>query len=440
MRDLFVTLVVFGLLPKVIVRPDIGILLWCWLSYMNPHKLSWGFARDFPFALVTALAILVGLLIWKEPKKIPWMPVTIILVIFTGWMFVTTLFSVNPDAAWMQWNKVWKIQLMTVVVIMVMTTRWRLDMMMWVIALSLGLYGFKGGIFTVLTGGSYRVWGPGGSFISGNNEIGLALIMTIPLLRYLQLISSKAWIKQGLTVTIVLCLISIVGTQSRGAFLGMAAMSLFLIAKSRNKALLMILLLVSIPAIVSFMPDAWHERMSTIKTYQQDESAMGRVNAWWMAFNLAKDRLLGGGYDCFLNPRMFQLYAPIPWDVHDAHSIYFEVLGEHGFIGLGLFLSLGLASWLLAKSIIRDAKKSESTRWLADLAAMIQVSLIGYGASGTFLGLAYFDLVYNLMAILVVARTLLDKQSVEETESTALPEAVPSRPVSFVQPVIPKRV
>ncbi|BBA32411.1 uncharacterized protein sS8_0445 [Methylocaldum marinum] len=410
LRDIFVTVVVFGLLPRILLRPDIGILLWCWLSYMNPHKLSWEFAHDFPFAMITAIAILCGVLAWKEPKKIPWSPVTIVLVLFIAWMFVTTLFAMNPDPAWRQWDKVWKIQLMTFVVIMVMTTKWRINAMMWIIALSLGFYGFKGGIFTVLTGGAYAVYGPEGTFIYGNNEIGLALIMTVPLLRYLQLITPYAWLRHGLGLTIVLCLISIVGTQSRGALVGLAAMVLFLIAKSRKKGLLIVVMAIAIPSIVAFMPDTWHDRMSTIKTYEQDASAMGRINAWSMAFNLAKDRLLGGGYECFNIRLSFLLYAPNPRDRHDAHSIYFEILGEHGFVGLFLFLLVGFLAWRLASSIIREAKRSETTKWLADLCSMLQVSLIGYAVAGAFLGLAYFDLYYNLIAIIVLSKRLLSEQ------------------------------
>ena len=120
MRDIFVLLVVFGTLPFIFKRPHIGILLWCWLGYMNPHKLSWGFAHDFPFAQLTALTILFSLLISKSEKKIPHTRETVVLMVFIGWMLITTLFSMYPDLAWAQWNKVWKIQLMTFVTIIVM--------------------------------------------------------------------------------------------------------------------------------------------------------------------------------------------------------------------------------------------------------------------------------------------------------------------------------
>jgi len=201
MRDIFVTLVVFGTIPYIFKRPYIGILLWGWLGYMNPHKLSWGFAHDFPFAKIVAIVILIALYNSKEPKNMVWTIETKILMVFIILMFITTFNSFYPHLAWRQWDKVWKIQLMTFVTIMLMQDKWRVQAMVWVIALSLGFYGFKGGIFTLMTGGAYAVYGPSGTFIYGNNEIGLALIMTIPLIRYLQLTTEKAFLRLGLSVT-----------------------------------------------------------------------------------------------------------------------------------------------------------------------------------------------------------------------------------------------
>ena len=415
MRDLFVTVVVFGTLPFILARPYIGILLWGWLGYMNPHKLSWGFAHDFPFAQITALVILVGLFLSKEPKNIPWTIETRILITFIIWMFITTVFSMYPHLAWVQWDKVWKIQLMTFVTIILMQDKWRVQAMIWIIALSLGFYGFKGGIFTILTGGAYAVYGPAGTFIYGNNEIGLALIMTIPLVRYLQLTTENPFIRQGLSITMWLCVVSVIGTQSRGALVGLAIMGMVLVAKSRKKFFMIVFMAVLVPVIINFMPESWHSRMDTIQTYEQDASAMGRINAWWMAFNLAKDNSLGGGFECFIYPS-YALYAPNPNDVHDAHSVYFEVLGEHGFIGLTLFLLLGLSTLYSARKIIKAAKEFEETKWMSDLAAMVQVSLIGYAASGAFLGLAYFDLYYHLVAIIVICKILLEKQQSKNTQ------------------------
>ena len=426
MRDIFVLLVVFGTLPFVFKRPYIGILLWCWLGYMNPHKLSWGFAHDFPFAQLTALTILFSLLISKSEKSIPQTRETVLLVIFSGWMLTTTFFAIYPDFAWNQWDKVWKIQLMTFVIIMVMTKKEYINAMIWVIAISLGFYGFKGGIFTIMTGGAYAVYGPSGTFIYGNNEIGLALIMTIPLIRYLQLNSTNFFVKRALTLTMLLCVVSVIGTQSRGALVGLAAMGFVLLLKSRSKLPLILSLLLVVPAIISFMPETWHSRMATIDDSLVDDSVMGRFNAWRMAFNLASSEFFGGGFEAFQRPS-FWMYAPDPTNVHDAHSIYFEVLGEHGFVGLFIFLLLGLFTLLSCSRIIRQSKKIKGLQWMTDLMAMTQVCLIGYAASGAFLGLAYFDLYYNFIAIVIICSKLLKDAQAGENEAQVPLHVGPAR-------------
>lgn len=408
MRDLFVTTVILGSLPFILKRPFIGVLVWSWIGFMNPHRLTWGFAYDFPFAMVVALTIFLALFISKEPKKIPWTRETVVLALFIFWMFVTTLLALYPGIAWEQWDKVWKIQLMVFITMMLMTTPLRVNLLVWIIALSLGFYGIKGGLFTIATGGAHRVLGPPKSFIENRGDIGTALNMVIPLMRYLQLTATRFWIKHGMTGAMVLTAFAVIGTQSRGAMLGTVALLFFLFLKSRKKFFYTILAAVTAVMIFSFMPQEWHERMHSIENYQEDASAMGRINAWTFAFNLAKDRFTGGGFNTFRGPS-FAVYAPNPTDVHDAHSIYFEVLGEHGFVGLTLFLTLALMAWNTASRIRKTAKGNPEISWMGDLAAMIQVSMVAYAVGGSFIGQAYFDLYYVLIALLVACKMMLKR-------------------------------
>ncbi len=409
MRDLLIAAIVFGLLPMVLRRPEVGIYLWCWISYMNPHRLAYGFAHDFPWAYIIAVATLLGMLVSKEPKRILWTRETILIAVLVIWMLITTYFAFFPDLAWQGWLKAFKIQLMTFVTIMVITNRQRLHGVYWMIALSLGFYGIKGGIFTILHGGIYRVQGPEGSFIGGNNEMALALVMTIPVIRYLHLQEKRQWLKMGLAGAMLLTAIAAIGSQSRGALLGMVAMGLLLWLKSRNKLMTAILISLSIGAIAAIMPQAWYDHMKTTENYQQDDSAQGRINAWYTAFNVAKDRITGGGIDMF-HPAVFRRYAPNPNNVHDVHSVYFEVMGEHGFIGFGIFMSILAFTWMKASSIIRRTKRNLELKWASDMAAMTQVSIIGYCTCGAFLGLSYFDLYWGLVAAIVILNHLVTVQ------------------------------
>ena len=118
--------------------------------------------------------------------------------------------------------------------------------------------------------------GPAGSFIADNNGVALAIVMTIPLLRYLQLQATNRWIRWGLVGAMILCGFSALGSQSRGALLAVSAMLALLWVKSRHKLMTGLLLAMLVPAAISFMPDTWVNRMQTIHTYEEDASAMGR--------------------------------------------------------------------------------------------------------------------------------------------------------------------
>jgi probable O-glycosylation ligase (exosortase A-associated) len=411
LRDIVLLIAIYGSIPFILRKPFVGVLVWYWLSLMNPHRISWTLENQ-PFAYVIALTTLISLLIAKnEKKEIPWTPITITLALYWAWMLVTTVFALYPQLAWHQWDKVWKIMLTTFAAMLLLNSKQRIVALTAVSAFSVGFYGFKGGFFTLATGGSNRVWGPPGSFLGGNNEVGLALVMTVPLLFFLRTLSPAKAYRSILLAGIILCVFAILGTQSRGAFLGVAAIGLFLALKSPRRLQYLLLIALLTPTAFLFMPDSWHERMATIETYQQDGSAMGRLTAWHMAYNSALERPFGGGFEMFKPPTYLMYLPEAGGRGTDAHSIYFETLGEHGFIGLGLFLALGIFAWRTCSGIIRQTRDLPDMVWMRNLAAMLQVSLVGYAVSGAFLGLSYFDYYYALLAIIVGMRLILDRHS-----------------------------
>lgn len=434
MRDLLVFGVVVWFLPQVFTRAHIGVYLWTWISLMNPHRLGWGFATTFPFAMLIGAVTLLSLFTSKEPRQKIWHPETVVILLLVLWVSLTTfVFALNPNGAYSEWDRFIKIQVFIFLTVLLISDKKKLDGFIWVLVLSIGFYGIKGGFFTLITGGSARVWGPLGSFIGGNNEIALALLMCVPLLRYLHLQETRKWIKRGLLVAMFLCMLAIVGSQSRGALLGIIAIGLFLWVKSRNKLGTGILVLSACLTILMFMPDTWWERMYTIKTYQEDGSALGRINAWWVAWNVANATFVGGGANMF-TPEIFQVYAPEPHRVHDVHSIYFEMLGEQGFPGFFLFMLLGWLFWKRCGRLIKQYKNDPERKWAADLGAMLQVSFIGYAVSGAFLGLAYFDYYYDLIAVALIASMVAERQAAQTHPPMA---ATPVRRKSFSTPRTP---
>ena len=416
MRDLLITLMVFGAIPFILKRPHIGILVWSWLGYMNPHRFAYGFAYNMPFAQITFLAMFAGMLFSKEKKTFPVNSVTIVWAMFIAWAMIATIFATNMDGAQEELNRFIKIQIAVACTLMLMTNKERIIQLVWVIVLSLGFYGFKGGIFSIATGMQYKVNGARDSFYSGNNEAALALLMIIPLIYFLKLHSKSKYIRLFLLLTLFLCAVSVIASYSRGAFLaGMVTMLfLWLGMAAKPKMISAAVVLSMIVAAAPFVPEKWYDRMNTIETYEEDSSAMGRVNAWTMAFNMANDRpLVGGGLRAFTTENFYK-YAPVPDDHHDAHSIYFEVLGEMGYVGLFLFLLLWLLVYLQAKAVIKETKNNNEHKWMADLTKMTQVSLIAFLTGGAFLGLAFSDLPYHLMCLAVLPGVILQKYVKEQ--------------------------
>jgi putative inorganic carbon (HCO3(-)) transporter len=410
MRDLLITFIVVTGCFYTFKKPYIGILLWSWLSYMNPHRLSYGFAYQMPFALITAITLFTSLLFSNDKQKLPINALTVIWIIFVLFMGITTIFAFFPDAALLQYIRIFKIQLIVFLTIMLMTDLEKIKKLIWVIVFSIGYFSVKGGLFTVLTGGGYRVWGPANSFIEDNNSLAVAILITIPLMIYLYQSSTKKLMKHGLLAAIILSLFTVVGSQSRGALLAILTVGGFYWLKTDNKLISGTVILVMSLVLLAFLPDSWFKRMDTIQTYDQDASAMGRINAWHYAFNAANHNLLGMGLDSW-SLQTFYLYAPNPKDVHAAHSIYFSVLADHGWIGLFLFLSIFFMAWKKLSKIIKLTNNDNALKEINNLAKMIQISLLAYFSGGAFLSLSYFDLPWHLVSLVVLLEKIVSKQT-----------------------------
>lgn len=402
MRDLVLLAIIGWCFLQSFRRPWIGIMCWTWLSIMNPHQLTWTL-KTMPFAAAIGGSTLLGLFLTKDRRDYSLNRENITLMLFMMWFCITLPFSMLWDDSFDLYKRVMKIDLMVLVSLVLLHSKRHLILFVWVNVISIGFFGVKGGIFTVLTGGSYKVWGPENTYIEGNNEVALAIVMVIPLMRFLQLQMQAKWAKVTMTFCMVMMAASALGSHSRGALLAIGAMALVLWWRGKNKFAGAIGILVVGAALLSLMPAEWWDRMNTIKTYQQDESAMGRINAWWMAFNLAKANFFGGGFFIWTS-QIFTIYAPDPNDVHAAHSIYFMVLGEQGFVGLFIFLALFLFAYGSSNQLRVFGKRQPETQWLSDLGSMLQVGFVGYAVGGAFLSLSYWDLPYNMMIMAVVGR------------------------------------
>jgi len=406
MRDIPIFLAFLFIIPFIFKRPVVGALAYAVVSLMNPHRLSYGAAYSFQFAMLICVITLVSVALSREQRKIPLSSPVVMLGLLCLWMIVTFLFALDPDRALVVGDRVYKIMLMVFITILTVRTKRDVQALALVVAVSLGFWGIKGGAATILSGGRSGVLGPAESFISDNNTIALALLVTVPLLVYHINQARTRWGKWIAIGAALLTVVATIGSYSRGALVGCAAMTLFLWLKSTSKLKTGIVILLLAPMLVLSMPEEWLGRMHTIDNYEEDRSAQGRLNAWGFALNVANQFPLGGGPGVF-SPEMFSKYAPHPETYHVAHSIYFQMLGEHGWFGLALFLAMHGFTWRTATRVIRHCKDKPDLVWAGMLARMCQVSQIGYLVAGAFLTLAYYDLAYYIIAIVVTLDKVL---------------------------------
>ena len=106
--------------------------------------------------------------------------------------------------------------------------------------------------------------------------------------------------------------------------------------------------------------------------------------------------LVGGGFFATYSQPVVEQFIPgaAPRAVH---SIWFEVLGEHGFPTFFVWVGITIAGAVYARRIIRQATGVPGLEWCVNLAKMAQVSMIAYLVGGSFLSLSYWDYYFTIL-------------------------------------------
>jgi probable O-glycosylation ligase (exosortase A-associated) len=242
--------------------------------------------------------------------------------------------------------------------------------------------------------------------------------MTIPIMVYLFLNSRHFVLRLGIAAAIVLQIVAVIGTGSRGGFIGIVALGLWILATTKKKLRMLALAVPMALIALSFAPERWFDRIGTIESASEDSSFMGRVIAWKLNTLAALDHpLTGAGFRATQTLPVWLYYAqrfalldfvptrgPDSIAAHSAHSIYFQVLGDLGFVGLGIYLALLLTAWRNSTVVLKQTRGNNDLRWANDLARTFQYCLIPYVVSGAALNMAYFDMAYVIFALLAVLR------------------------------------
>lgn len=414
MRDLVVSLFILGLLPVCFRRPYIGLVMFSWLAYMRVQDLTWNFARFQRWSFYVAIVTFSGWFFSKRRSKFfvqdprNWLMILMAILVGLGVAFAKNR---NPQhleghiSAYIEFAKIITIALFTTGVV---TTRERLRLLIWVIALSFGFYGFKNALWGLKTLGQQPILqGPGG-MINDNNDFSLALAMSVPMLLNIGLSDKRPVLRKAFLAMVPMTCFTVLLTHSRGGFLALSAGIGVLVWHSRHRWTGIGLGILALPILILLLPANMVERFASIANYEEDGSANARFKSWAVATRMATDNpFLGVGLANF-RPNYLR-YEPNPtpeqlegFNIFVAHNSYFQIWAECGTPALVIYLLLILLSFITCWRTRALARRKFHTSWIINYATMFEASLVCFMVGAVFLNRAHFDLFYHWVAIILL--------------------------------------
>ncbi len=460
MRDLAFLLCFMGPLVMSWGRAYVSILTWAWIAILTPNFFMFGIAGSVPYNKLIAGVTFLAILTSKERKKFRIDATAIVLLMFLAQLAIAQFSALTDQSVgWDILDKFWKIVIFFFLVLAFADSPNRIHALVLATCLGIDFDACAGGLKFFASAGSYH--SVGSPSWGDNNHEALIMLMGIPLLTYVRNVSTEKLMRFATSVAIVLSVFGVVATQSRGGLVGLMICAGFGILRSRHKVGFGIIVAVLAMITLYVAGEHYTARMDTIGSAEQDDSFMGRVVAWKISTLMAMDNpMTGGGIHAVTAPSVYDYYARDfyklsfistpsgPGVAHAAHSIYFEVLGDSGFLGLGLFLTIVVSSLVRAWRCKNLARHHPELRWAYVLAGQLQTSIVVYMVCGAALSAGYYDLPYLTFSIVsavsayVTAQVAAKKKAAmagERTAARALARPVPPggfapQPAGFGRP------
>lgn len=417
MRDLVVlaALVLFVVLALRSVLA--AYLLWGWANMVAIGNYLFGPMATVPYVQIFAAITIVGLLLQRDPLSERFggnRTILLLGLLVLHGTFVALLAYPGLPRNWELWGNLVKILMFCSVMPMVLTNRTRIHAFVVVIVIAVGFHGLLDGLKFLASAGGHNARGL--PKFGDNNQFALVLLLVVPLAYFLYRYSLRRWVALGFLGVAILTCLAIVATHSRGALIGMFVMGGLFVMLDRHKVR-GVLVLGAVATLVFWLaPAEWFERMDSINQAGEDASFLGRVASWKVSSAIALQHpFFGGGFRAVQSDEVWARFADapslldfvdLPSEGHHlgvaAHSIWFEVMGDMGLMGLAIFsilLLTGLMNWRWLRNVSVDQREFV---WVIDLANMLMVALVVYMVAGSLLSAAYFELPYIVLALMQV--------------------------------------
>lgn len=432
MQAAYVALIYATLMVLGFAAPFTFSLAYVWVDLSRPQNIS-GLLSTIPVAMICGVLAIGAFVMTLGSTKLRITPTIWLTLLMAVWVSLTTTWAVAPISAWVKWDWAFKTVLFSAILPLIFTTRVQIEAFLQTYMFSIGVLIIPYGIKTFLSGGGYGRALSVGSYDAGiaeSSTLSAVAVMCIPILSALRKRSVLLPIPQARNVIywgyIALCLLTAIGTFARTGLVAMIVLAIISIVRSRRKMLSIILLSLVIAIGASFTEDSWRERMSTVETYDTEGSALGRILVWQWTLGFAADHPLGGGFNSYLVDVI--TFPPVPGRSEGVvvrgkafHNIFIEVLGEHGWPGLAIFVALFVLSGWQLWMTMRRAKRDPRLAWCGEFASAALTGLIILAVAGNFIGIAFQPMIWYFFAISSSLATFARRATAEEAEPEADP-------------------
>lgn len=419
MHDLFFVAFLAGLIALGFRRPFLFVLGYAYVDIVSPQRLSYYLLNAVPVSLIFFVLAVGGWLVVDDKKDTRLSIRQIILIVLLAWCAYTTMTADFPTAALGKWDWVWKALIFAIFLPFTLRTRLRIEALLLFMVLSAASIIIVGGIKTIFSGGGYGVLNLGLDDNSGLYEgstistVAIAIIPTILFLCKYGTIFPADWRVRLFTAALVFaCLLIPIGTSTRTGLICIGLVAIMTLRDSRRRMLYMAGMALAVAVAIPLLPASYTQRMQTIQGYQADESASTRLAVWAWTWSYVQDHPGGGGFNAYLqNHLTIRLKGPgvggagapnaVEYDKARAyHSAYFEMLGEQGFFGFGLWAMLQIAGLLRMEMLRRRFRKmtDPGEAWIAPLATALQHGHVIYLVGALFIAIAFQPFIYMLLA------------------------------------------
>ncbi len=442
MRDLFFVGYLLALLFIAFKRPFLFTLVYAYVDIVSPQRLSYFMLNSVPISLIVFGLAFLGYMFADDKKDSRFSVRQGLMILLLLYCFYTTVQSAVPEAAWAKWDWVWKAMIFAIFLPLTLKTRLRIEALALFMILCAGTLIIAGGIKTLAGGGGYGVLVMQIDVNYGlfeGSTASMVAIAIIPLIYWLSkfgTIFPPDWRVRFFAWSFIFaCLLIPIGTQARTGLVCIVVLIVLTLRFNKHRFIYAGLGLALGVMSIPFLPESYTNRMETLENVEADESAATRLAVWRWTIDYVKEHPFGGGFDVYLVNRLtydladdgkkedweieYDTDTKGPTEVIDEgrafHSSYFEMLGEQGFPGLALWLTIHFGGVWRMEVLRRRYKntRKESELWVAPLAVALQNGHIIYLVGALFVGIAYQPFVYMLVAMQIGLDTYLARRSAE---------------------------